>query len=280
MPDLSRSGLSARLCIGLSVTGLAIVHRQGWWRPTYRVLLDTPPTLAPQTTEQLAETLQNGFTQAGCGKLPADLILDDAWVRYFMVSPPKNASNIGDCHAAAHRQFNHLYGEAPQTWQINAAWDAQHPFLACAIPRPVLKAVEQTAQNHKIRLLRMTPHFIACWNKWPIGQGWFGLVHGGQLNLAAIDQGRLKALRQSPFTLAHWQDKQYLPTHLEREALRLGIKMPTQLALHGQLPGNNAKEMLGNLTCRRIGITNPPWTPTDSSALSNALALAALGVQK
>jgi hypothetical protein len=280
MPDVSRFHPSARLCIGLSTTGLAIVHREGWWRAKYRVLLDTPPALAPLTAEHLSETLQNGFKQANCGKLPASIILDDAWVRYFMVSPPNNASNIRDCHAAAHRQFKHLYDEAPQAWQINAAWDAQHPFLACALPRPVLKALELAAQSQKISLLRITPHFIACWNKWPVDKGWFGLVHGGQLNLAAIDQGRLKALRQSPFTLAHWQDQDYLPTLMEREALRLGITMPTQLVMHGQLPGNNANETRGKLTCRRIGMAPPPWSNANTGTLSNSLALAALGVQK
>jgi hypothetical protein len=280
------------------MTGLAVVHRDGWWKPKYRVLLDIPLDAA-----QFEASLQTELKQAAFSKLATRIILDDSWVRYFMVAPPKNASSMDDCSAAVNMKFNHLYGESPQTWQINAAWDAKESFLACALPRSLLTALQQAAQVQKLNLLHITPHFIACWNKWQSeqknGNAWFGVVHGGQLSLGAIHQGRLKSIRRSRFTNSHWEDKQYLPTHLQREALRLSLPIPSQLVLCGDMPNSghknansNAKEMMGALECKWFNITQPPWLPSLNSAnadakaepitepLSDALALAVLGIRK
>ena len=306
MPNLSRPRFrfGAQLSIGLSMTGLAVVHRDAWWKPNYSVLLDIPLDAG-----QIEATLQTELKQAAFSKLSARIVLDDSWVRYFMVAPPKNASNMDDCSAAVNMKFNHLYGESPQAWQISAAWDARQSFLACALPHSLLTTLQQAAQVQKLNLLRITPHFIACWNKWQPEQknlnAWFGVVHGGQLSLGAVHQGRLKAIRRSLFTNSHWEDKQYLPTHLQREALRLSLPPPSQLVLCGDMPNSqhnninsDAKEMMGELECKWFNIAQPPWLPTldkanaegrvvagigagaDPEPLSDALALAALGVRK
>ena len=205
--------------------------------------------------ELLCHTLQQALQASGCTKLTSDIILADGWARYFMVAPPKNVANMVDCRAAASMRFHQLYGESPSDWQIHAEWDVNHPFLACALPNKLLAQIEQSISLQKLDLASVTPFFIACWNRWCKNlqdNAWFGVVNAGFLTLAAIENGRLQAVRRSPFLPANWHDKQYLPTLLQRDALRLNLSMPAALQLCGNLPETRASEIMGTLECRRL----------------------------
>ena len=234
----------------------------------------------------LSMALESALQQGHCSKLAADIILADGWARYFMVAPPKNIGSMSDCQAAAAMRFHQLFGESGSDWQIHAEWDASAPFLACALPNNLLSGLQLACAGQKLRLHSITPHFIACWNHWSRqlqADSWFGVVNGGSLMLAAIENGRLQALRRSPFLLQHWQDKQYLPTLLQREALRLNLAMPVCLQLCGSLPQDSrAVETMGQLECKRLdaGQVALPLQGGCSDAISSQLLLALLGARK
>lgn len=231
--------------------------------------------------ELLCHTLQMSLQESGCSKLATDIILADGWARYFMVAPPKNVSNMVDCRAAASMRFHQLYGESGSDWQIHAEWDVIHPFLACALPNKLLSHIEQSVVTQKLSLASVAPFFIACWNRWCKnlqGNVWFGVVNTGFLTLAAINDGRLQAVRRSPFLPANWHDKQYLPTLLQREALRLNLPMPATLQLCGNLPDTRASEIMGSLECRRLDASHL-LQDGGQHAVSSQLTLAMLGAR-
>lgn len=231
----------------------------------------------------LGSALATALEQNGCQRMKTDMVLADGWARYFMVAPPKNVSSMADCQAAAAMRFHQLYGESPLDWQIDAQWDTDNAFLACALPNNLLLGLQQACSTQKLRLLSITPYFIACWNRWCRtldGNAWFGVVNAGYLTLAAIENGRLHALRRSPFADENWHDKQYLPTLLAREALRLNLSLPARLQLCGKLPDNRASETMGQLECRRLDAGLPPLTGVGTAGtagtISSQLVLATL----
>lgn len=229
--------------------------------------------------ELLCHTLQQALQATACSKLTSDIILADGWARYFMVAPPKNVANMTDCRAAASMRFHQLYGESASDWQIHAEWDVNHPFLACALPNKLLTQIAQSAETQQLSLASITPFFIACWNRWCKNlqaNAWFGVINAGFLTLAAIENGRLQAVRRSPFLPANWHDKQYLPTLLQREALRLNLAMPAVLQLCGNLPDARASEIMGTLECRRLD-ASLMLEAGAHGAVSSQLTLAMLG---
>jgi hypothetical protein len=232
----------------------------------------------------LGSALTTALAENGCQRMKTDLVLADGWARYFMVAPPKNVSNMADCQAAAAMRFHQLYGESPLDWQIDAQWDTDNAFLACALPNNLLLGLQQACSTQKLRLLSITPYFIACWNHWCRtldGAAWFGVVNAGYLTLAAIENGRLHALRRSPFADENWHDKQYLPTLLAREALRLNLSLPARLQLCGKLPEGRASETMGQLECRRLDAGQQPLSGTGTAGpLSSQLILASSGARQ
>jgi hypothetical protein len=244
----------ARLILGLAPDGMALLRSNGVLRRGWQVLSQTgfATPLAPDAA--LIE-LQAQLAQTDLGKLPLTIILDDRWVRYFMVTPPKNLSHFDDCAAATRMRFHSLYGEAPDGWQIEAVYSPNLPFLACALPKTLLHSLQKIAHEQKSPLLGVAPHFITCFNRWRSalnGQAWFALAHQDTLTLAAIEQGRLRALRSSRLAESDWLDLPAVAEHVQREALRLNLAMPNRLQLCGNIPGNWARHSAGSLTLERL----------------------------
>jgi hypothetical protein len=93
------------------------------------------------------------------------------------------------------------------------------------------------------------------WNRWHRSlqaNAWFGVVQHDSLTLAAVDQQRLHAVRTTAVPSGAWQEKQWLPEHLSREALRLNLTAPSHLQLCGSLPGQWVTQTMGTLTCTRF----------------------------
>jgi hypothetical protein len=288
----------SQLAIGLTPDGIGVIQSAGWWRRTSTVLADAPfaadgdtpsDMIAGRIADRIADQLRTLLTQTGCQHLPAHIIVADAWVRYFMVTPPHNTQRIADCRAAAEMRFQTLYGDAHDGWQIIADWDARRPFLACAMPRALLAAQQQAASACKLRLLGITPHFVAAWNQARrqlgarrTGTAWFGLAHDDVLTLGAIGERGLCAVRAAAFPRAAWQDQQTLPEHLRREALRLNLAMPETLHLCGDVPGSWAGEQIGPVACIRAdaGQAASIGLQGTTTTLSAGLRLALQGVRR
>lgn len=251
--------------------------RSTGWRRQPELLVDRPlANEAAVTPERLALQLRTILTETKCCGVPATIVLADEWVRLFMATPPHNTGRLQDCRAAAAMRFQALYGEPGHEWQLEADWDARHPFLACAIPHVLLNALRQVAQDCALQLISVTPHFIAAWNRWhkSLQAGaWFGVVSDNFLTLGLIDQKRLCAVRTTALPADACDDPHWMTAHLAREALRMNLALPTQIQLCGQVPGQWVTQATGALQCTRLetgqnGITHDTLSPEAALAWS------------
>lgn len=244
------------LRIGLSRTRITLLETGGLLRPRPRLLANAALAAEASTMpERLGAQLDSMLIAANCSRLATTIVLSDDWARFLMVTPPKNSGSVQDCRAAAEMRFQDLYGDPVSGWKLEADWDAQHAFLACAVPQPLLNVLQQTALKNRLKLISVTPQFIAMWNCWQRklqANAWFGVVHAELLTLGAIDRQRLCAVRTAAVPPGAWQDKHWLPEHLAREALRLNLPVPSQLQLCGSVPGQWATQTVGALTCTRL----------------------------
>lgn len=216
--------------------------------PVADILLAQDVTADPQAAfAQLRDTL----AEAGCVRMRAAVVLADDLVRYFMVTPPRNAGNLRDLRAAAAMRFQALHGEPATGWLIDADWQAAYPFLACAVPETMLAALRQCAAARRLTLVEAAPHFVAAWDRWRDAMmpgAWFGLLHDGNLMLGATDGKRLCGIRAVTAPTGS-QDFSWLPDLLSREALRLDRPMPECIQLVGNPVAKSMPQTLGALTC-------------------------------
>jgi hypothetical protein len=244
------------LRIGLTRTGIMLLQTSGLLRRQTALLASAAlPEGARAEPERLGAQLQGMLVAARFSRLPTTIILSDDWVRFLMVAPPRNAGSLQDCRAAAEMRFLALYGESASGWQLEADWSARQAFLVCAIPRPLIDVLKQTALQNRLPLVSITSQFIAAWNFWHRKlqtDAWFGVVHGDLLTLAAIDRKRLCAVRSISVPADAWAGKQWLPEHLSREALRLNLPAPSRIQLCGDLPGQWLTRTMGALACTRL----------------------------
>lgn len=245
-----------RLHIGISRDSMALLQASGWRRS--RVTLLSQARLTAEhtaTADRMAGQLGDMIAQARCANRAASIVLADDWVRLFMVTPPQNATRLQDCRAAAHMRFQALYGESPGDWQLEADWDVRRPFLACAMPRALLQALNTAASAHHVALIEVMPHFVAAWNRWHSvlkPDSWFGTACDNTLTLGVLNAQSLDAVRCATVPHDAWHGGQWLPEHVAREALRLHLPVPQRIQLCGSIPAHWTAQEIGSLTCERL----------------------------
>jgi hypothetical protein len=231
MPSL----VPASLRIGLSRRTLTLLRVERRWRgQSASVLADllVAGGAADGTSahEPLMSALRAALKTGQCRRMPARIVLADELVRYFLVTPPKNAGSLHDCRAAAQMRFQSLYGEPATQWQIEADWDAVQPFLACALPVELLQALQAVLAEQQLAFAELAPRFVATWNLWRgklQRDAWLGVAHERGMTVGAIHDGRLHAVRHLDASLGSLRDV------LAREALLLNLPMPARLQLAG-----------------------------------------------
>jgi len=275
-----RNPLGSILRIGVSRRGITVLRVHGHWRAGNDALLSDMHL--PQDTTDLpalmAIRLPTALADKGCTSKRAHIVLADDLVRYFTVVPPKNAGSLRDCHAAAQMRFRTLYGEtSADAWRIDADWHAREPFVACAVPAPLLLALQNALVERRIVLMSVVPQFIAAWNQWRAklrGDAWFGVAHEHGMTIGAIHQRTLHAVRALA-PLADGADLSSVPTRLAREALLLNLPAPARLQLTGShLTGWN-HESPWEFACERMEGSSSSAT----HARSEGIALAMTGWQ-
>ncbi len=273
--------LTQTLRLGCDTAGAGLVRSGGWPLGRERLLdtrvLPLAPTDAPQRWSELLRAVVDASPARG---LTLRVVLADALVRLFMVTPPRNAARLQDCRAAAAMRFRTLYDGAAGDWQLEADWDARHPFLVCAMPRALRAALLQAAAQSRLRLITVAPQFIVALNRWRHSStsgssgAWFGVVHAGQLTLGIAERGRLQTVRTlRPAHLADL-DAPGLAALLAQEALRLGQPAPPRLQLCGTVPSAWLVPAGGALQCQQLDAMG-------SAVLASTppLALAATGLR-
>jgi hypothetical protein len=273
-----RKRFGSALHIGLSKTGATVVHTSGLLQTRSEVIAECAISGEDSSSpEGVVAKLGALLKDAHCSRLPARIVLSDSWVRRWMATPPQNATCLADCQAAAQARFQALFGEPISDWQLAADWDARRPFLACAIPRSLLAALEQVARDRSLILLEVAPQFVVAWNRWRAdlkAGAWFGVLHQKVLTFAVPGRNGLEVVREVTLPDEMRLDQLQLPEILAREALRLNLPMPSEIRLCGQIPSHWVMQKVGNVTFVRLD-----WGRLADGPLSAGTSLAFTGMQ-
>lgn len=258
------------LRIGVSRQGLALVKASRWSRAAPEVLGEMSFGADAPGYEGIAAGVRQLLSEAGCARWNASVVLADDLARMWQVAPPPASARLADLEAAAALRFQALYGDSPANWKLAADWDVAAPFLAAAMPRQLLALLEQAAREQQVRLVEITPQFIAGWNQWrkALRPGaWYGLVQQGVLTLGVTSGGTVSAVRA--IALPDGATLDWLGQHVTREALRLNTPAPERIAVSGQAPlaWNSSA---GSLACMLLA-------PGQGSSRSDAVQLAMTG---
>jgi hypothetical protein len=229
-------GFAHALRLGVAADSLALVRASRWLPAPLEVLAER--RLDPADGEQsLALGLRRLLADTPAAGSALTVVLADELVRMWQVAPPQAASRMADLEAAAALRFQALFGAPAGGWRISADWDAARPFLAAAVPLPLLAGLQQGAAEHRFHLVEIVPQFVAALNGWRKLRrpgAWFGLVQGRVLTLGAFDNGALAAVRTA--VIPEGADRDWLQGHVAREALLVGAGRPELLQLCGQAP--------------------------------------------
>ena len=243
-----RRALGQALRIGVSAQAVSLLRTSRWrmGRATPPVTVLAEHAFAPSADhlfDAIAQALRALLGELELAGWPVSFVLADDLVRLWQVTPPAGATRMADLEAAAALRFHALYGESPAGWQTGADWDAQKPFFAAAVPRALLAELALVAQEYKLSVVGIAPHFVTAWNRWcrAVQAGaWFGLVHEQVLTLAVIDaahQGAahsVRAVRALPVPAG--ADHQWLAQTIQREALLQNVPAPALLQVCGTAP--------------------------------------------
>lgn len=266
-----RKRFGSALRIGLSKTGATVVHTSGWLQTRSEVLAEwADPEEERASPEVVVTKLGALLKDVDCSRLPASIVLSDAWVRRWMVTPPQNATRLADCQAAARIRFQVLFGEPMTDWHLTADWDARQPFLACATPRLLLTALQQVARDRRLVLLEVAPQFVVAWNRWRAdlqAGAWFGVLHQKVLTFAALGRNGPEVTREVALPNEVMLDQHRVPEILAREALRLNVSMPSEIRLCGQIPAHWAMQKINNMTFVRLDRHLPANMPLSAGAI-------------
>ena len=223
--SVSREGVSIR------IAGVSRKHA-----PTS---IERPLTMVDgETPDALAAQIAIALDEAGASGLPVHATLGDSFARYFIVTPPANGASMQDLRAAASLRFEMLYGESGASWHWVADWRAGEPFLACALPRHVLTALELAVTPGRGHLLSVMPEFIRAWNRSRRQLGadaWLATLDRHTVTLGLISPGRQPRLASvrtlvlpEPTPPLAWLREQ-----VSRAALLDDMRAPSILHVHG-----------------------------------------------
>jgi len=224
------------LRLGLGHDSLALVRVNRLLGRGTALLAEAPLADAhdPQALRAGLRTLLAGTKTAGW---PLSVVLADELVRMWQVAPPPGAARPADLAAAAAMRYQSLFGAPPAGWKIAADWQATRPFLAAALPLALFDVLEGGAREARCHLVEVVPQFVAAMNAWRRLHrpgAWFGLVHGQVLSLAAYEGRTLVALRTT--VVPPGADRDWLESHVAREALRVGVGRPERVQVCGPAP--------------------------------------------
>lgn len=264
--------LGHALRLGVGADTLALVETRRWGREA-SLLAEVAVDHGVAFPAAVAAGAAQLFDTARKDRAPLTVVLADELTRLWQVTPPAGCSRMADLEAAAALRFQQLYGEPAASWVVSASWQLGKPFLAAALPRVLLAALQQASHAHAMPLIEIAPQFTALFNRWHarIDDGdWFGVVHDGVLTLGACEHGAISTLRA--IATGAQANSGWLAEHVAREALRLNVPVPERLRLCGAVPS----AWLSMPGCVRLDETghagNAAWSPAALLALSGSAA--------
>ena len=263
------------LRLGVGVDSLALLKTGGWFDRSVTLVAEVG--LDPMGGEAaLGQALRRLLAELPVAGWPVTVVLADDLARLWQVTPPQAAGRMADLEAAAALRFQGLFGAPAAGWRISADWHTGRPFLAAALPLPLLATLQQCAAEHRLSLVEIVPQFVAALNGWRKRRragAWFGLVQGPVLTLAAFEQGALASVRTAVIPPA--ADRGWLDAHVAREALLVGTGRPQLVQLCGAVPrawGSTGGPLAFASTLLEDEDGIPDWSPAARLAFTGSPA--------
>ena len=179
--------------------------------------------------EQIARVIQEK-NLTGCA---TTLVMSDELVRQWVVEPPQNVESLEDLKAAVSARFQALYGDSPASWQIEADWKVDSPFLASAISKNLAFALDGLAKKCQLQWRQIAPHSVMLFNRWRNvlpPHTWMVTFENGKLSLLVTNAHRsVSAYRHIQCEADHTASEQNFIKLLNREALRMNLPNPKQV---------------------------------------------------
>ena len=177
------------------------------------------------------------------GTRTVQIIIADELARVWLTTPPANASEPGDCVAAAALRFEWLFGLPSSAWKISADWDAYQPFLCAALPVAIVDGLTADFAAREVQLASITPKLIATWNG--LGKDlqagdWLAIVGERTVTLVRASGARwwsgLRAdvVRVLARPAGAALDRAWVSAAIAREAMQRGLSSPQGITLLGQ----------------------------------------------
>lgn len=171
-----------------------------------------------------------------------EFIFDDSYARFWHVTPPINATRFSDLKITAQLRFETLFNLPSTEWVIEADWNIDTSFLACALPQWWMEELYEIflINAKKIHTIATYPYFIQQWNQYafvidqPI-QG-FAVINDLSATIALIHQGKPYAIKTTSLTKIDPDNLQNIEQSIHSLCLQLGTPLPQKIIVVGNLP--------------------------------------------
>nr|WP_315484280.1 hypothetical protein [uncultured Undibacterium sp.] len=215
------------LHIGLSQSGIALIRHNNRLIKQVNIVKERGGNA--DSIDDCLFNLDGLLKENQCQRLKTKIFLSNNFVRFFVVTPPSNASRFQDCQAAAEVRFHSLFGESPSKWMMSADWQLNHPFLASAIPNSAMVGIKKIANEHHLSILKIEPQLITHLNRLPqkkLPNCWLASFSGGMFELVMMSEAGIQVIRKMTYSNESIQDKHWLRDTIQREAFRHSIEIP------------------------------------------------------
>lgn len=184
----------AEVFVGAQVLRLALTPR-GWRaRAPERVAIELPDGGAEAVGHELALMLSASARRG----VDVHIVLSNHHVRYAVVVDVALLAGA-EREAAAHHALRSVYGDAADGWHIAMDDGSGGAALVAGVPQDLVAALRNACAAAGAGRVRIEPLFASAVNAAlpAIGQdaGWVGVLEGGRLVLATVDDAGIRAVR-------------------------------------------------------------------------------------
>ena len=248
--------------LGLSEHQIALGHTSLWSQSIARAEHKVHTVREPLSWSGAVATAAAALQSEPARRAALQVVLSGRFVRWQHVPWLPDLSGPAETVAYARARFVEVYGAPARDWHLEVALQQPgHSSLACAIDRPLMQALQSTAQTARLRLESVTPYFAAAHDHWrrtiADGSYWFGLLEPGYLTLGLVHQGQWLAVRGQ----RHQGD---VPAVLQASIAQMGMACGTAHAAGRILLAGNVAPFAGG-TELPVTWLKPPERPQPTS---------------
>lgn len=226
------------LLVDINARQIHVSQQMAKFRRATELEVPTPVSInIEQDVNDFCAQWQSVFANRADGKLLLELILGDALVKHFVLTPPLQAWSVRDLQAAARMRLETLFGVPGDDWLISADWQGNKPSLVSAVPKILLEKIDFACRQSGQRTLSLQPRFVWLWNQCRqrlAKDAWFASVDEQIMTLAVPQDGSIHMVVS--MLLPEDSDNIWLQAQFQRQAMLHQLTLPAHLLLAGRIP--------------------------------------------